>query len=783
VYLFFFFSKQYLIHKNSYLLNTTVRSIVRAINNKGGGNSDSSNSILGNNVTSKFVHDSRGDASMKTKILIALGMAVILALGIIVVSSAVSGAAFTTFNPWVDGLFKDVCKNSIINCNIYGMKQDVWLNGGPAANGLGPDGQYFFAVLVPGGQPNPNDGGLKNLSDDYDKYTNRTFTVTDGEVSAYTGDHWLDSGNFLDPNRQYCHDKRGCLPDKKPPLIRLFPYADTTNPGGVYILAICYIGQDGSGYPVAPRDCKYDAFKVRQNYTASLYLSGIKFEDIYADGKADWVLGVYMDPGLQDWTIKIDGTGFFNEPIHATVTTDKDGFWSFQKDYTYTKTTVLYTAKLTICEDLTLKPGWVQSYPDPVCYYKEIAPAELAKVEELDFGNWYPGEKSGLKFEDLDADGAAQEAGEPGLAGWTIYVDYDNDSILDQDEPSAVTGVDGKYTIKGVKPGEWTVREVLQKAWTCSYPNPCNYVEKFYSQAKFTGNDFGNWYPATKGGYKWYDRNGDGIWDAGEPVIPGWKIQVYDANNVLVASQFTDQNGYYEFTLNPGFYTVQEVCPNCTDWYQTWPVPTLGCGSGVYPVTLTSSQVETDNNFGNYCLGHANFDTKGYWHNKNGLTELYNDSTFKTGLLLYINGLDPYNDPTDYFGNGDEPFDGYFSDSVTPVPPAIDSFTEFGYLYNEISQFLVDPNATGGGGDHEQLAQQLLAFIFNVNYRLGDPNTVIYANGKWMSAQSIIDAAVAAWTSPTTDDDKVWEPILDGLNNNDSVPFIPDEPCMVNYLQ
>jgi hypothetical protein len=43
-------------------------------------------------------------------------------------------------------------------------------------------------------------------------------------------------------------------------LIGLCPYADTTNPGGVYILAICNVD---SGTPVDPRSCKYDAFKVR----------------------------------------------------------------------------------------------------------------------------------------------------------------------------------------------------------------------------------------------------------------------------------------------------------------------------------------------------------------------------------------------------------------------------------------------------------------------------------------------------------------------------------------
>ena len=134
---------------------------------------------------------------MKNKkfvISFSLVLVILLALGVTALVSAVSGAAFTTFNAHVDGAGKDVCKNSAINCNIYGAKEYVWLNGGPTANGLGPDGQYFFAVLVPGGQPNPNDGGAKNLSDDYDAYTNRTFTVTNGEVSAYTGTHWLDDG-------------------------------------------------------------------------------------------------------------------------------------------------------------------------------------------------------------------------------------------------------------------------------------------------------------------------------------------------------------------------------------------------------------------------------------------------------------------------------------------------------------------------------------------------------------------------------------------------------------
>lgn len=149
----------------------------------------------------------------------------------------VSGAAFTTTNTTVDG--DGHCKNGNedVNCNIYDGKQYVWMNGGPSVAYVG-DGDYFFAVVEPGGQganDDPNDGTPKNLSDDYDTYTNRTFSVAGGVVT-YSGSHDFDSNK-----------------------IRLMPYADTSNPGGVYILAICSLAD---GYPVNPSDCKYDAFKI-----------------------------------------------------------------------------------------------------------------------------------------------------------------------------------------------------------------------------------------------------------------------------------------------------------------------------------------------------------------------------------------------------------------------------------------------------------------------------------------------------------------------------------------
>src|SRR5207247_7533966 len=140
----------------------------------------------------------------------------------------VTGAGSTTDNPrhqdTYDTYQNVACLNGQgVNCNIYEDKRDVWLSGLPVSSSLGA-GTYFFAVLSPGGQPAPNDGGtnnsngeLANLSDNFDGWTNREFTVNgSGTITTYSGTH-----------------------DRDGTLLQLFPYADTPNNGGVYILAVC----------------------------------------------------------------------------------------------------------------------------------------------------------------------------------------------------------------------------------------------------------------------------------------------------------------------------------------------------------------------------------------------------------------------------------------------------------------------------------------------------------------------------------------------------------------
>jgi hypothetical protein len=233
-------------------------------------------------------------SALTVSVLTATGVSAVVGLTAVTTASAntpVTGAGFTSVNENVDGTGHCQNGNPNTNCNIYGGKQYVWLNGGPSTAYVG-DGTYFFAVLDPGGQADPNDGAAKNLSDDFDAYTNRTFSVSNGTVS-YSGSHDFDSNK-----------------------IRLMPYADTTNPGGVYIMAICSLAD---GYPVNPSDCKYDAFKVQETpLVPGLPLTVTKDANGSDTNTYTWQISKDVDKTLVK---QVGGNAIFN----YTVTVTHDG--------------------------------------------------------------------------------------------------------------------------------------------------------------------------------------------------------------------------------------------------------------------------------------------------------------------------------------------------------------------------------------------------------------------------------------------------------------------------
>ncbi|MGF1910645.1 hypothetical protein L4C38_14480 [Vibrio kasasachensis] len=234
-------------------------------------------------------------------------------------------------------------------------------------------------------------------------------------------------------------------------------------------------------------------------------------------------------------------------------------------------------------------------------------------------------------------------------------------------------------------------------------------------------------------------------------------------------------------------YIIEEEVPNGPNWQATTATTikfsvrsVLSYDQNNLPIIdgevySRSDNIDSDKFvFNNICKLIVDFDTKGYWHNKNGLTEL------TVADRDYVNSLAPYTLPSNYFSAGDEPFDGEFENG-TPVSEAFsgsEPIWSVGTWQSEISQFLIDSNSNADINLHkEQLAQQLLAFILNTRHRFGSAgvsNTAtIEYKGNWLTAEQIISAAIDAWNSSNAELIVNVAHILDGFNNNNALPVTP----------
>jgi hypothetical protein len=182
---------------------------------------------------------------------------------------------------------------------------------------------------------------------------------------------------------------------------------------------------------------------------------------------------------------------------------------------------------------------------------------------------------TGEKFNDLNGSGVLTGS-DPGLPGFTIFVDVNNNGVFDSaTDPSAVTGPGGTFTITGVAPGTYKVREVGQTGWTNSFPGTTDAFGPFQTvtvpaDGAVSGVNFGNFERTSIHGYKFNDLNDNGV-DDSDPRQAGVTIVLTGTNGqgqAVSQSTTTGANGEYSFTpLAPGTYTVSEQVP--AGWTQT----------------------------------------------------------------------------------------------------------------------------------------------------------------------------------------------------------------------
>lgn len=226
--------------------------------------------------------------------------------------------------------------------------------------------------------------------------------------------------------------------------------------------------------------------------------------------------------------------------------------------------------------------------------YGTVVTAKHIAVQEL---NPAPGSISGLMFNDRNGDGLKQQ-GEPVLAGWGCFLDFNNDGIFNGSDVRALADENGQYSFNNLAANvTYHVRQKTPTGWKRTSPggNPFNVplaggqtvtVNHANTQASISGTVFN-------------DTNGNGVKDVGETGLFGWGVFIdRDGNRLFSAGDtrvFADENGNYSFfDLFAGTYNINEAVP--TGYQRT--TPTLAG----HTITVTTGQIVTGKLIGNRAM-------------------------------------------------------------------------------------------------------------------------------------------------------------------------------------
>jgi hypothetical protein len=202
-------------------------------------------------------------------------------------------------------------------------------------------------------------------------------------------------------------------------------------------------------------------------------VQGTVFNDVNADG----VFGA-GEPGLAGRSVYLDvdqnGALSAGEPTRVT---DSQGRYTFASmgpgNYTVRQVQL---------------SGWRKTTP-AAGHAFALALGENALAKN--FGNTTRAQVSGFVFNDINGDGIKQST-ERGLAGWRVFLDMNNNGVLDSGESSVLTAADGSYTAN-LPPGTYRGRVVVQSGWARTSPvaNGGSYVGTLASAQIVIGANFG----------------------------------------------------------------------------------------------------------------------------------------------------------------------------------------------------------------------------------------------------------------------------------------------------
>ncbi len=257
-----------------------------------------------------------------------------------------------------------------------------------------------------------------------------------------------------------------------------------------------------------------------------------------------------------------------------------------------------------VVSELPIPSGW--AIADGSDGTKEVV--LTSENETVNFYNYRNGQITGLKWNDANGDSRRctfseqneESTCEQVLSGWTIFIDKNGNGTLDDDEVSTQTGIDGAYSFTDLKPGVYSICEVMQTGWEQTYPassteSLCHSVVVVSGNVS-SNNDFGN-RSLTPVIEISKTNNKEGIDQApGDSVVYTLTLTVDQgtANNVtvkdLLPSGFKYKSGSWTATLNGEPISIPEPVYHSPG---TWQVGTMNPGDIVelsYVADIDSAQ-------------------------------------------------------------------------------------------------------------------------------------------------------------------------------------------------
>ena len=297
-------------------------------------------------------------------------------------------------------------------------------------------------------------------------------------------------------------------------------------------------------------------------------ISGYVYHDQSNDGSRD-----AGEEGIAGSTVSlVDSAG----NIVATATTDANGRYEFDGiepgDYSLVQTQPdgFYDGIDSVGFIAGLPVGVLGSDGDSI---GTIAIKQGQVGTEYNFGELRGASLSGRVHSDTDGD-CEVDPGEQLLSGVRIRLLNE----AGQQVAETVTDNNGRYTFENLEPGTYTVVQEQPEGFFAGdasvgsaggikeSANRIGTIELGSGEVAVE-YDFCENPPAEIFGSVFSDTDGDCLFEAHEEGIEGVLVELYDANNQLIASTTTNAAGHYHFSNLPaGNYTIREVQP--AGWLQ-----------------------------------------------------------------------------------------------------------------------------------------------------------------------------------------------------------------------